>query len=275
MKRYLDEENFQRLKEDFRPVVERIIESHGEYDLRLRDNYFNIYCRGNSLAKVEFRTEGVFEISINKRFAQGVFDSDQRFADRKESRDMLVWRISSRHVNPFFQKKYLNALAKNIDFVDHSEEINFEQQIIADNWNNPKWFIIDRQIQHPGRRDDKIDLLALVRSKDTGEFNFHVIEVKMGNNPELKKDVASQLDRYLLLVKKNLEVWKQSYRKAVEQLHAVGFYELLDPASLTIGSRVTGSILAFGYPRVARAAVEELKKNRPDLTVKLFSFELE
>lgn len=274
MNRYLSEENLGRVKKDFGPVLKRVIESCGEYDLRLREDYFNIYCRGNSLAKIEFGVDGAYEVSINKRFAEGVFDGDRRFAPPRVSDDTLVWRVTGKLVNPFFQTTHLRKLAKNIDYVDHSEEANFEQQIIADNLDNPNRLIVDRQILHPGRRNDKLDLLALVRPSAGAEFNFHVIEVKMGNNPELSEKVAGQLDRYCALVKTNVESWKKGYRKTVEQLRALEFFPSLDLSSLKIGSSVTGSIDVFGYSGIAKTAIRQLKLKRPDLRVKLFSFEL-
>jgi hypothetical protein len=50
--RSIDENKFDRVCKDFGFLVERIHKEQGELDLRLRDNYFNLYYKGNSLAKV-------------------------------------------------------------------------------------------------------------------------------------------------------------------------------------------------------------------------------
>jgi hypothetical protein len=158
--------------------------------------------------------------------------------------------------------------------VGHSDETNFEQQIIADNLDNRDCLIVDRQILHPGHGSDKLDLLALATTGTDSEFNFHVIEVKMGNNPELRGKVAMQLDRYRALATANLKSWKEGYRKTLEQLRELGFFTWLDPRSLTIGSRVTGSIVVFGYPALAKPAMKQLTERHSDLEVKFFHFKL-
>ena len=53
IKRYFSDDNLKRIKKDFDFLVEIICKSSGEFDFAIRDNYFNIYYKGNSLAKVE------------------------------------------------------------------------------------------------------------------------------------------------------------------------------------------------------------------------------
>lgn len=273
MNRHLSDANFDRLKGDFAPVIGRIISSHGEYDIRLRNDYFNIYCRGNSLAKVEFEEDNFYIVTINKKFATGAF-TDKRFPAPVVRRDMLVWKLSKQLVNPFFQTMNLRKLAKNIASVDYSGEGNFEQQIIADNLKNDKFIVVDRQIIHPGRRNDKLDLLVLAKTGKSEDFHFHVMEVKLGNNSDLK-DVAGQLGRYQELVAANVEGWKKSYLKTVKQLRDLGFLGSLDVDKLKIGNHVSGSIAVFGYPGTAEPVIERLRKDNPDLKVIFFSFWIE
>lgn len=270
MNRYLSPENLRRLNEDFRKVFDRVIESHGEYDLRLRDDSFNIYCRGNSLAKVDFEAADHYKVTINKRFAEGVFDGE-RFGIPKLVGNMLVWNLARKRVNPFFQTTNLRKLAKNIASVDYSGEGNFEQQIIADNLENQKFIILDRQILHPGRSNDKLDLLVLAKSDNSEDFHFHVVEVKLGNNPDLP-DVAGQLERYQKLVAANVEGWKKSYLITVKQLRDLGFLGSLDVDKLIIGNKVSGSIAVFGYPGTAKPVIEKLRLLNPGLKVIYFSF---
>ena len=52
LKRWIDDEHFDAVRNDFAFLCTRVRQECGELDLRLRDNYFNLYYKGNSLAKV-------------------------------------------------------------------------------------------------------------------------------------------------------------------------------------------------------------------------------
>ena len=53
IKRYFSKDNLKRIKKDFKFLISLIDKSYGEFDFAIRNNYFNIYYKGNSLAKVE------------------------------------------------------------------------------------------------------------------------------------------------------------------------------------------------------------------------------
>jgi hypothetical protein len=57
IRRYFSDDIFNVIKDDFAFLVKKVIESGFEYDLQLRDNYFNIYYKGNSLGKVAYSAE--------------------------------------------------------------------------------------------------------------------------------------------------------------------------------------------------------------------------
>lgn len=69
--RGLSDHGFDRFKADFKFLFSRVIEGGHELDLRLRKDYFNIYCRGNSLAKVVVKPS-CYEAHVHQEFAQGV-----------------------------------------------------------------------------------------------------------------------------------------------------------------------------------------------------------
>ena len=79
MKRYLSTDKIDRVSKDFSFLVKRIRNSYGELDLRIRDGYFNLYFKGNSLAKVTVKKDG-YKVSIHEKFAtDDVFRGDSRF----------------------------------------------------------------------------------------------------------------------------------------------------------------------------------------------------
>jgi len=68
IERYLDTKRFERVKRDLPPLVGLINRSGGEYSLQLRENYFNIYYQGNSLARVKPNKNGTYSAEIHRRF---------------------------------------------------------------------------------------------------------------------------------------------------------------------------------------------------------------
>ena len=106
MKRYFNDENFKRLSEDFKFLVDKIKNYKGELDIRLRDNYFNLYYKGNSLAKVTPRSND-YEIAIHKKFSKEIFKNDDRFVikDNDNSKYCFIY-AKNKALPQLFQKKY-------------------------------------------------------------------------------------------------------------------------------------------------------------------------
>jgi hypothetical protein len=82
------------------------------------------------------------------------------------------------------------------------------------------------------------------------------------------------LERYLRLIKQNLQEWKDGYLKTVKQMRSLGLLPQLDCDLLQIGDRVDGSVDVFGSPKAAKDAIKQLKAKHPEIVVKRFSFPL-
>ncbi len=274
MKRYLDDDIFKRFIKDFRFLFKLIRNAHGELDLRLRDNYFNIYYRGNSMAKIEFSKTG-YQVVIHQKFAEGVFDQDQRFhkgmktVNRKEG--YRLYNINSELLHPFFQRKNLDKLASNVKKVNYGEEIVFEQTLITDNMNREAYLVIDRQVteRELGRR--RLDLLGL-RQVSGSDYAFEVIELKLGNSSELKAKVGMQLDSYITHIKANMMQWKENYEKAYQQLKQAGLFDQPSAAEINITPEVSGRVVVVGYSGIAGKNIDMLKQGYPDLNVEQIDY---
>ena len=60
--RYFSDTNFKRLLTDFQFLV-RIIKSYkGELEMSFRNNYFNLYFRGNNATRVSFKKNGEYKV---------------------------------------------------------------------------------------------------------------------------------------------------------------------------------------------------------------------
>ena len=273
IKRFFNPTNFKRMKGDFKFLLKMIKDEDfiGELDLALRDNYFNLYYKGNSLAKVLFSKGNSYKISIHKEFFEGSgADQDERFFKGKKREGNYFKIILQRNeLHPFFQKKYINQFISKIRKVNNGEEISLEQAIITDNLEREKIIIIDRQIEDKVLKK-RMDLLALYQvEKNKNEYNFCVIEVKLGNNPELKDEVAGQLAGYVSYIDKNFNDYKDCYEKQYEQKRELNLFSVPKYKSIKIVQPVTGLIAVVGYSKIAKGQIAQLKTNYP---VKSFSY---
>ncbi len=281
MKRYFNDQKYLKLKEDFLFLFEIIRSSSGELDIKLRDNYFNLYYRGNSLAKIAFKGEG-YQITIHQKFlreakSEGwIFDNDPRLCDlKKASGDYCVFSIDKALLHPFFQTKYLKKIYGNIRNVNYSEELTFEQMVITDNLNREEMFIIDRQVTETSLKGRRMDLLALKQiSKGENNYSFLLVEIKTGKNPELKKDAGSQLSAYLKHINSHFNEWKFSYEKNYEQIKGLNIFDNPKFQKINIVNDTKGLILVFGYSGIAKQQLFELSKSYPGLAYKQIMSEL-
>lgn len=272
MKRYFNDKNFKRLCEDFKFLVDKIKDYKGELDIRLRDKYFNLYYKGNSLAKVTFRPND-YEIAIHKKFSKEIFKNDGRFAikDNDNSKNCFIY-VKNNALPQLFQKKYLDKLSSNIKKVNHSEETTFEQMLITDNSDRNDLIIIDRQVTETGM-GGILDLLALRQKKDN-YFYFEVIEVKLGNNKELAQDVGQQLDRYICHIESNIEDWICSYKETYRQMKILKLFEKQSWEDIEIEKVVKGIVVVGGYSGIAKESIRNLKKLYPRLVINLIENKL-
>lgn len=270
--RFFNPVNFKRMKDDFKFLLKIIKDKDyiGEFDLALRDNYFNIYYQGNSLAKVDFGKEDAYKIKINDKFFSNTSaQNDKRFHAVKKN-DYFEIVLDKRLLHPFFQKIYIDEFISNIRQVNYSEELVREQAIITDNLDREDFVIIDRQIRDKNFKR-RMDLLALQQvDKDT--YRFLVIEVKLGNNPELKDEVAKQLDKYVSHIDQNFDDYKDCYEKQYEQKRGLGLIIGPKCESIKIVKPVRGLIVVVGYSGIAKGQIAQLTSNHSGLDVKSFVY---
>jgi hypothetical protein len=171
-KRYISDDDLSReIETVFKFLIRKIINSGYECDLQLRDNYFNLYYRGNNLANVSYCQGGNgYEIKIHHKF---VDDEMKKMFRHREQRRYLIFMIPQKQLRTFFSNRYLNKMCQKIREIYFQEEVTFEQMIMTDNVNREDFIIIDRQVVKSRMR---IDLLALVK-KEGADYQFCVIEV--------------------------------------------------------------------------------------------------
>lgn len=270
--RYFNEQNFNRLQTDFKFLTTTIENFRGELELSLRDKYFNLYFRGNNAAKVTFEQNGNYKISIHKKFFPKSLDKDSRFSPGI-SGNYFVIDTPSKLLRPLLQKKHLDEIYSEIKKENYSEELNFEQMLITDNLNRDDLIIIDRQVTDSSLNRRRMDLLAL-KQVQAAQYRFLVLEVKMGNNPELKDKVAKQVNDYVTHIEANFNDYKVCYEKQYQQKKAFGIITVPRWETIEIIPGVEGLIVVGGYSGMAKNQTEILKENYPNLKIKSFIYRL-
>lgn len=266
IQRFISDKKFNCFFNELSFLAKKIRDSQGELDLQLRGDYLNVYYKGNSLAKVTIKSNSFqIETHIKFKLAEAILkDKQKRFLVEsvKTAYDNNVIEITDPTLfEKFFQKSIIDALAKEIKNVNNGEEITFEQSIMTDNIDNDKLIIIDRQVGGGGM-PGMLDLLAL-KQVESGKYKFAVLEVKLGNNPELKSDVAGQLNRYVTAIENNFNNFKECYEKNYAQKKSLGLFPSTFPNTITIEPGVIGKILVGSYSKIAEKQIDELLTNNP------------
>jgi len=262
IRRYIaDEEAFKEIKSDFGFLVEKIKHSGFEYDLQIRDGYFNLYYRGNSIGKILYKKPiGQYEVSIHCKFVNDKIRKKFKPVLRNK---YLIFKFPRKQLHPFFSSENLNSMASKIKKNYFQEEIIFEQMLMTDNVNRDDLIIIDRQVMDKVHKT-KIDLLMLKR-KENSNYQFCVVEVKLGNNPELKGEVIKQLKGYVKRIKDKFKDYKECYEKNFKQKRELRM--LAGPDSINILPGVSGVIVVMGYSELAKKRIKELKQKDSSIKV--------
>ncbi len=246
---------------DFEFLVDKIKQSGFEYSLEIREDYFNLYYQGNSIGKITFRARNRdYKVGINKKFV------DKKMNDRfdgQKSGDYVDFFISPKKLQSFFSEANLRFLSQKVRDVNYQEEIAFEQMIMTDNVGRPDFVVIDRQVVDHSSRE-KIDLLGLKRVSGDN-FQFCVLEVKLGKNEELKGAVSGQLKRYVRRVTDHFEEYKQCYEKNFEQKKILGLINSIE--KVCIVKPVLGIVVVGGYGGLAEPNIKELRGKDKDIRI--------
>lgn len=268
VRRDLTAQNFERAQKDFRFLPKLLGSFQGELDVELRGTRMHVYHRGNRAVEVLFASDGMYTISMHKSFipknlSEALSKNGLKWTESKKGSYPVCKNIPKELLHPILQKAHLQAVCSRIKSIGYSEELHFEQMVIADN-RDPKCFIIDRQVSGTGLKKRSMDLLALVQRK-AGDYRFLVLELKMGNNPELSGAVAGQLDGYMQHVKNNMSDYQTCYTEVYNQKLALGLLgDIGAPReSIVIADEVQGAIMVAGYTGMARSAIKKLKPMLP------------
>ncbi len=193
------------------PLIDRVTEDK-DLDLQIRDNYINIYYKGNSLLKLG-PTKGLkYKPIINSKFTFGLSLPEELHdtVSTQQFIDLIPW------------------LKENIQkYGKSSLEIEYEQLLIRANnlelKNNSEYFIIDRQYTTEAR--DRFDLTGFFWDRDGRKRGQTVplcfFELKFALNSDLK-EVHDQIQRYYNHIANNSKNFAQECHQVFNQKVSLG-----------------------------------------------------
>ena len=228
-------------------------------DVRLRDDYLNLYFRGRSLAKIVGCRRGPAKLEIHHKYVVA-----DRIGDRtgRRSGDYCAF-----YVDAVFAEVYaahLDTMIKRASRYAGPEE-DVELRLLKRNDSTAAVCCFDRQIQVPGTRRT-LDLMGFLADEVPA-----LVAIEVKRYPDLRiQYVPRQLHEYLEILDPTQEGLRddvaRSYRRVCEQLRTLGS-SAPDPTRITAGMPVKGLVIVSDYnPRsrlLARAHALATKLERP------------
>jgi hypothetical protein len=193
-------------------ITRRVVEDR-DLDLEIRDNYLNLYFKGNSLLQLEEMRGGArYRVTIHPKFLNGLLIPD--FVDEDTTRAFLD-RIPQLKDNIIRHGK-------------SSLEIEYEQLIIRANnsepRNNSDYFLIDRQYQVAEGRFDLTGIFWARQGRRRGqEVPLAFIEVKFALNTDIK-NVHHQVERYYEAIRPRAPAIAEENEALFRQKLALGLF---------------------------------------------------
>lgn len=201
------------LQTGFLSALRETVIADKDLDLQIRDNYLNIYYKGNSLLKLTEPTAGRYEVSINAKF-----ESEPK-----------IFEWNDEITTSIFIKK-IPCLKENI--IKHGKsslEVEYEQLIIrANNFeskSNSEYFIIDRQYVADDEGKNRFDLTGFYWPREGRRRGDQVplclMEVKFALNPDIE-NIHDQVSRYYNFLKNNIKAFAEETQNVFQQKLALG-----------------------------------------------------
>ena len=192
--RTLSDNYLHDLKSGFLSGLMTQVHQDRDLDLEIRQDYVNIYFKGNSLLKLRQIRPSRYRIDIHPKFTQNMAFPD------------LIDEATT-----YFFLAQVPQIKENI--IQHGKpsiEIEYEQMIIrANNYeprNNSEYFIVDRQVA--AGKAGRFDLTGFYwprQGRRRGQtVPVCLFEIKFALNQDIQ-DVHAQLERYYQAVKERPE----------------------------------------------------------------------
>lgn len=208
------------LKTGFLAGLTQAVIADKDLDLQIRNNYLNIYYKGNSLLRLAELTPGQYRVELHEKFKAELL-LPALLVDEQTTASFLG------------QLPYLKE--NIIKYGKSSLEIEYEQLIIRANnlepRNNSEYFILDRQYATQAGRFDLTGFVWPRNKRRRGqEVPLCFMEIKFALNPDIQ-EVHQQLARYYEVIKADPQALADEAEAIFKQKLELGLFKQ-DPARL-------------------------------------------
>jgi hypothetical protein len=211
--RGLSDKFFECLKSGFLSGITESVKGDPDLNLEIRDSYFNVYYKGNSLLKLSETGLPHYKAEIHEKFLEGI---------------NLSLAFSEGTIAQFLSA--LPMLKQNIiRNGKRSLEVEYEQMIIRSNnfepRNNTEYFIVDRQYVVEESRFDLTGIFwEINHRKRNQEVPVCLMEIKFALNADIK-EVHGQLARYYESIKPHAKEIATEMQFVFRQKIELGLYQ--------------------------------------------------
>jgi hypothetical protein len=211
--RKLSDTFMENLQQGFLVGLLKAVREDQDLDLQIRNNYLNIYFKGNSLLKLTEMGADRYQAYIHPKFLEGITVSD--ITDGQTTTAFL-------NTIPWLKENI-------IKYGKASLEVEYEQLIIRANntefKNTTEYFIVDRQYTIDQYRFDLIGFYWDRRRRRKGQTVIPVLmEVKFALNADIS-DVHQQIGHYFELVQANTDEVVTDLENMFRQSLELGLYD--------------------------------------------------
>lgn len=181
--------------------VKRKGKIHSTCFLGIRNDYINIYFRGNSMMKVNFDENGAFKSAeTHRKFWDE--NSQNNYVKIEDLKNININKIKTK-INEYMEHN--SDCEDNEDGKFDKGERELQQEIIRINNSDPnsKWYCVDMEYcleRDDGSKDNygRFDIIALsTEPNKNGKYVIALVELKVGNKAfesDIKEEVKQILD---------------------------------------------------------------------------------
>ena len=211
--RGLSDSFFECLQFGFLSGITESAKGDPDLNLEIRDNYINVYYKGNSLLKLSETSSSQYKAVIDKKFLEGL---------------SFPLVFTQGNIDQFLSA--IPLIKQNIVKVGkRSLEIEYEQMIIrANNYeprNNSEYFIVDKQY---AVKEGRYDLMGIfwerTRRRRNQEVPVCLMEIKFALNTDIS-EVHEQLHRYYKSIKPRAAEFATEMQLVFQQKIDLGLYK--------------------------------------------------
>jgi hypothetical protein len=267
LKRFFDENTFEKLKSEFAFLIENIKADNDNFGLSLGNNHVALYFKAQPMAKIEFSPFGDYETMIPKAFLPDVLRDDKQFNFRESARDSFA-ELNLEKLKNLFSQEMLKSFKEHFLKNDQPAPLAFAHDVIEANKNRSDFIILDRNVTDGDLKGKRMNMMAL--EKNDLAYGMRIIEICFKADPAAEDDLGRKSSLFLKNTEKHFADYKTNFENNYEQRQRLGLYDEAFPEKIDINHDIKSLIL---YPPGQKAG-DNIKKHFPEIKLKELSEDL-